>query len=389
MNMNPKALLLALLAAAGAAWLAGGQPAPGYEDRLIGVAVRQAFGDAAPQVAAEPVEVQAVLLDYADNEPLVLKARLALLRYPALARRILPVYGAEPEFQDVLLSYGEAALPPIGYFMDHALSSLEARRALGERVEEIKRLYAGLVGTPIEATAPSAASPELTPELTPEGRGWYAVNFLRQEGYGFLGQFAVAPDGTADWVQTERVLEGLTDLFAGGVRGLETRWRQGEEIGGSDLAWAALDVAVIAGGLKLVKAVRAARAVVPAAGTVAAGGFAGRVALFGSRVLVRGGRLGVAVARYGAVPAAIYLMVRYPSLINPTLAELAGWLGLEPWAVQFLFWFAALSVLARLVLFALRPLSWVLWGLAWATGRFGAWPRPVPRGQRRLTPTPS
>jgi hypothetical protein len=378
MNMKTKVLLLTLLAATGAAWLAGGQPAPRYEDQLIGVAVRQSFGDAAPQVAAEPLEIQALLLDYADNEPLVIKARSALMTYPDLARRILPVYGAEPEFQEVLLTYGEAALPPIGYFMDHALTSLKVRHTIGNWVEKIKRRYGGPVGTPAEA----AAAP---PALTPEGRGWYAVNFLRKEGYGFLGQFAIAPDGKADWVQTERVLEGLGDLLAGGVRVLETKWRLGEDVQGSDLAWAALDVAVIAAGVKLVKAATAARAVTP--GAAVAGGFSGRGALFGSRVLARGGRLGIAVARYGAVPAAIYLMVRYPALINATLGELASWLGVEPWAVQFLFWFAALSILLRLALFALRPLSGVLRGLAWLTGRLAAWWRPNLGRRLRVAPT--
>jgi hypothetical protein len=368
MKLNLNSLLLALLAAGGAGWLAGAQPASSYEDQLIGVAVRQSFGDAAPQIAAEPVAVQALLLDYAADKALVLKARLALLRYPDLARRILPVYGAEPEFRDVLLSYGEAVLLPIGYFMDHALTSLEVRRALGDQVERVKRLYAQLAGT---ATPESPAAPAA--ELTPEERGWYAVNFLREDGYRFLGQFTVGPDGTADWVQSERVAAGLADLFLGGVRSLETKWRQGQEIEAPDLAWATMDVVVIVASVKLVKAVRAAK--VAESGSVAAraGGFSRRVALFGSRVLAGGGRLGIAVARYGAVPAAIYLMVRYPSLANATLAELAGWLGVEPWLVQFLFWFVVLSVLLRLVLFVLPPVSGVLRGLAWLTGRVGAW----------------
>jgi hypothetical protein len=93
-----------------------------------------------------PIEDQALLLDYANNDSLLLKARLALLRYPELARRILPVYGAEPEFQEVLLTYGEVAIPVIGYFMDHELTSLEMRGALDEWVEEVKLLYSQLGG---------------------------------------------------------------------------------------------------------------------------------------------------------------------------------------------------------------------------------------------------
>jgi hypothetical protein len=384
MKLNPTGLLLACLAVAGAALLVGGPSASPYENQLIGVAVRQSFGDAASQVAAEPLEVQALLLDYADNEQLLLKARLALLKYPDLARRILPIYGGETEFQVVLLAYGEAALPPIAYFMDHDLTSLEIRRALSERVERARLLYARLVGTPVDA-APPVTQP--VHALTAEDRGWYAIHFLLEEGYDFLGQFAVDPDGNADWVQTERVTEGVANLFLGGVRGLEAKWRQGVVIEGSDLGWAALDMVVIASSVKLLKAVRAGRAVAPGAAAARSGGFSGRVALFGSRVLARGGRLGLAVARYGAIPAAVYLMFRYPQLINSTLAELGGWLDVDPSLVQFLFWFVILAVFLRLALFLLGPLSWVLRSLGWMTGALAVRYRSarVPRlSERRL-----
>ena len=373
MKLYPTTLLLAALAAAGAVWLAAGQSTPGYEDQLIGVAVRQSFGDAAPQVAAEPLEVQALLLDYADNEPLLLKARSALLRHPDQARRILPIYGDEPEYQEVLLTYGEAALPPISYFMDNELTSLEMRRALSKRIEDAKRLYYGLRGVPLD----DSLAVTTTARLTAEERGWYAIQFLREDGYNFLGQFAVARDGHVEWVQSERITEGLSGFFLGGVRGLETKWRQGETIEGADLGWAALDVIVIASTVKLLKAVRAARAVAPGTAAARAGGFSGRVAVFGSRVLARGGRLAITVASYGAIPAAIYLMIRHPALINATLAELGDWLGISPWLVQFVFWFVMLSISMRLALFLLAPLSWTLRALGRVTGIIAAWFQPA------------
>lgn len=374
MKLYPTTLLLASLAAAGAAWLAAGQSTPGYEDQLIGVAVRQSFGDTAPQIAAEPLEVQALLLDYTDNEPLLLQARLALLRYPAQARRILPIYGDEPEYQEVLLTYGGAALPPISYFMDNELTSLEMRRALSNRIEDAKRLLYGLRGVPLD-TPPAVTTP--TSRLTAEERGWYAIQFLREDGYNFLGQFAVARDGHAVWVQSERMTEGLSSFFLGGVRGLETKWRRGENIEGADLGWAALDVVVIASTVKLLKAVRTARAAAPGSATAQAGGFSGRVAVFGSRVLARGGRLAITVASYGAVPAAIYLMIRYPEMINATLAELGDWLGIPPWLVQFVFWFVILWITLRLALFLLAPLSWALRVMGRVTGIIAAWFRPA------------
>ena len=386
MKLNPMSLLLACVAVAGAAWLVEGPSAPTYEDQLIGVAVHQSFGDSATEIAVEPLEVQALLLDYADNELLLIKARLALLRYPDLARRILPIYGGEPDFQMVLQTYGEAVLPPIAYFMEHDLASLEVRRVLANRAEEAKLLYAQLMGAS-QGDAPPDKAPVF--ELTAEGRGWYAVNFLLEDGYDFLGQFAVTPEGKAEWVQTKRVTDGLMDLLFGGVQGLETKWRLGEEIKGSDLGWAALDVVVIASTLKLLKAARAGRAVAPGSyagrAAVRTGGFSRRVARFGSRLLARGGRLGVTIASYGAIPAAVYLMFRYPSLINATLAELGGWLGVEPWALQFLFWFVVISVIMRLALFLLGPLSWVLRSLGWMAGILAVRYRSA-RAHRRLEP---
>ena len=386
MKLNPARLVLACLVATGAAWLVEGTSITTYEDQLVGVAVYQTFEDSASEIAAEPLEIQTLLLDYADNELLVAKARLALLRYPELAHRILPVYGVDPDFQKVLLTYGEAALPPIAYFMDHDLTSLKVRRVLAKRAEKVKRLYAHLMGRLQEDTPPDKA-PE--PELAAEGRGWYAVNFLVDDGYDFLSQFAVTPDGKAEWVQTERVTDGLMDLLFGGVQGLETKWRLDEEIKGSDLGWAALDVVILTSGVKLFKAARAGRAAVRGsyASRVAArtGRFSQRVARLSTRVLARSGQLGVAIASYGAVPAALYLMVRYPSMINATLTKLGGWLGIEPWALQFLFWFVVISVIMRLAMFLLGPLSWVLRSLGWATGALAVRYRSV-RAHRRPEP---
>ena len=367
MKLNPKALLLAGLAVISAAAFTMGPTTPVYEDQLLEVAARQTFGDLAPQVTGEPPEIQALLLDYADNEPLLLQARLALLRYSDLAHRILPVYGDEPEFQEVLLKYGEAALPPVAYFMDNELTSLEIHRTLGKWMDQIKRLYGQPVATETPNTLPDTAS-EPDAELTAEERGWYAIHFLLEDGHDLLGQFTISQDGKADRVQTERVMEGLTDFFFGGIRNLETRHRQGDGIEGSDLGWAALDVVVIAGSVKLLKALRATRAATPVAASASAGGFSARVAMFGSRVLAHGGRLGISIARLGAIPAAVYLMIRYPSLVNATLAEFANWLGVEPWLAQFLFWFVATWITLTLAVSLLRPLSWALHGMSRLTG---------------------
>lgn len=363
MKLHPTTLLLVSLSVAGAFLLTSGASTHSYENELLEVAVNQSFGDLAPRVAEEPLEIQALLLDYTDNESLLLQARLALLKYPDLAYRILPIYGDKPEFQAVLLNYGEAALPPIAYFMDHDLTSLEMRRALQEWLDKFHLLY-GHPDTSLKDNTPPPKEPETDAKLTPVERGWYAIHFLQEEGHDLLGQFTINADGTIEWVQTERVIEGVSDFFLGGIRGLEATWRQDEDVEGSDWGWAALDVVVIASSVKLLKAVRAAKTVRPAAATARAGGFSGRVAQFGSGILAQGGRLGVYVAKLGAIPAAVYLMIRYPSLVNATLAEFANWLGIESWLVQFLFWFAAIWSILALTICLLRPLSWALLGMS-------------------------
>ena len=180
MKMNPRTLVLTLVAFCGAVLLVAQQPGASYEDQLIGIAVEQTFRDAAREISSESLEMQALLLDYADDEALLLKTRAALLRYPELARRILPVYGAEPEFREVLRSYGEAALPPVGYFMDNDLLSLEVRQDLGERWTAAKDWLARLTGRPTEAASE-------TPALTPRRAAGTRSTFCAKGATASLG----------------------------------------------------------------------------------------------------------------------------------------------------------------------------------------------------------
>lgn len=365
------------LAAVGAALLTTHEPGTDYEERLLGIAVEQTFGDAAPVVAAQPLPIQALLLDYAaekGGEALVLQTRLALLRYPELAHRVLPVYGGEPDFQRILRDYGPPVLLPVAHFMGQELTSLEWRRRLGHAMDEVTQWFtdasgAGAIRDPRVAPNESASG-ATSGTLTPEERGLWAIAFVRSEGHDFLDQFVTNADGEVEWVQTERVLEGMSELFFGGLSRLERKRRQGQEIRIDDFGWAAIDVAVIVASVKLVNALKAVRATPRG---VAAAAFSQRVALVGSRVLQQSGRLGVAVARYGAIPAAVYLMLRHPSLINATLVELADWLDVPSGVVQFAFWFVVLWILMRVTVALLRPLSWVLDTLSALLARLSGW----------------
>ena len=78
-------------------------------------------------------------------------------------------------------------------------------------------------------------------------------------------------------------------------------------------------------------------------------------------------------------------MIRYPSLINATLAEFANWLDFEPWLAQFLFWFVAIWITLTLARFLLAPLSWTLRSLGRVTGALAGWFR-ASHGNEHLKP---
>ena len=89
-----------------------------YSDRLVLIQAEQELGHIDSRILLEPVDVQSVLLDYAPDSELVLKAWISLSKYPEKAREILLLYGAEPEFKEILRNYGDAVIPPIQYFLE-------------------------------------------------------------------------------------------------------------------------------------------------------------------------------------------------------------------------------------------------------------------------------
>ena len=77
------ALVLALMA------VANSDPMP-IEERLVRVQAADSL-DGFPEIEKQPIELQAALLDMADDELLLLKARAAYLRYPEMSRDIFPL----------------------------------------------------------------------------------------------------------------------------------------------------------------------------------------------------------------------------------------------------------------------------------------------------------
>jgi hypothetical protein len=354
-----KSLLMAgLLAVLGALLITALSSPKPLEAQLLHLQVEQAMPEAADQLAGEPAELQALFLAYAGDPILIAKAKLALLRYPDMARPIFLLLGEGQEFQEVLRKYGEDITLPIHYFLTNEVATLELMRRISHTsqsaLDAFRRFWND--SEPEEAAnGPSLAAPV----LSGEERARYAVNFIQVEGYDFLGQFVMSPKGEVNWVQTERVLEGINSFFASGLKGLETKLRQDEPIAMGDVGWAALDVAIGVGALKVLRMGRAG----------AAGGrsltFSQRSAVLGAG-LWRGSAVGSRLVKYGAPAVLAYIAIRHPSVINSLLVRTAERLGLPAELVQIVGWTLVLLPLMLLLRFVLGPFAWLIAGVAGA-----------------------
>jgi hypothetical protein len=342
------ASLLAVLAALLITFLYKPRP---LDVQLLHLQLEQTIPEYANALGNEPAELQALFLLYADDPVLTAKARLALLRYPDLARPILVMFGDSQDFQTILRKYGEDVVLPIHYFLIHEVFTLELMRGMSESarsaLDAVRRLWSS--GEPAQAGANST--------LSSEDRGWYAVQFIKAEGYDFLGQFVISPKGEVGWIQTERVLEGINGFFANGLKGLETKLRRDETIVAGDVGWAALDVAIGVGALKVLRMGKAG----------ASGGrsltFSQRSAALGSG-LWRTSAIGTRVLKYGAPAVLAYIAIRHPSVINSMFGSVAENLGLPVGLVQVVGWTLVLLPLMLLLRFALGPLAWAMAAIA-------------------------
>jgi len=201
--------------------------------------------------------------------------------------------------------------------------------------------------------------------LTPEQRAWYAVNFANKEGQDFTGQFVVGVDGSSiEWIWTERITEGVTQFFTSGIRTLESRYRTDQSIRMGDVGWAAVDALIIGSAVKFLKAGRAA------ASTARASSVTARSAAYSSR-LARAGRMAsvmVSNAKWPAVAALAYVVVKHPALLNDVFAGAARALGVPAWMVQVPGWFLVLLPLLLLTRWLLATVLWLL-PITWLRGR--------------------
>lgn len=373
--MRKLTVLLILSVAAATLISVGTSPEP-YEQRLQRAAIQEALPQMAGKLTREPAAVKAVFLRYAGDEALVLNARLALMWYPAKTRRILSLYGMNPAFQEILAAYGPSVIPPIDYFLEHEIGTLKVMKLAGEALRSASRFWKGDTAVQSERTSAESGLPAVE-------RGWYAIDFIRQEGHGFLGQFVVDPAGEVHWIQSERVLQDVNSFFAGGIRTLEMKYRTDKKIGASDYLWAGVDVLATATAVKALQATRGGAAAAAESTEVEiAAGSGARAAESTSLMrrtaalvpsLIRAGGLGGRIARYGAIAATAYIVFRHPGLISGFSGELARIAGLPTWAVQLAVWSVILLPALYIGVFLLRPLLFLAnllgMGLAWLDRR--------------------
>jgi len=329
-----------------------------FADGLLRAEARSAVPEAAPVLQDASPAVNAAFLDYAGDTELVLSARLALHRYPAIAEEILALYGTEPEFRAILRRHGPAVIPPIHYFLENPIKSLRLRRATGGALSQASAFWQRW-WSDTSSGDDAAVAIEADP-LAPLERGWYAVQFIQDSGHNFLGQFETASDGRVVWIQSERVVEALNSFFTSGVRSLESRLRREGYADTSDYVWAGVDLAVVVGAAKLLRAGRsAARA---GRGAVATTRLS-RTALT-ARTVARGSRAALRVGKWGVPVAVGYAVIRHPGLISSLAVRVGKQLGMPPRLMQFGLWFLILSPVIWLVMrlwrWLVRPTGIVL-----------------------------
>lgn len=369
-----KLLFVVLVAFLGAAAIGYWSTSLPYSEKLIRIQAEQKLGRIDKRILDEPLEVQALLMDYAgDGEPdlkkgrsdLVLKAWVALLKYPAQSREVLQLYGTAPEFQAILREHGETVIPVIKYFLVNDVASLRVIKRLDEVVVAVidgvgdamavARKALGDLWDKWKGNAPAAPTPLPAPqpvqaEYGPTERGWYAIKSIKNNGHKFLGQFSLDTSNVAHWNQVDRVAASLTGFFTGGLSNLERKYEIDEAIGGTDVFFATIDVIPFVAAVKLLKAGR----VVATTGKELS--LVGKTRVFAARLIPKSPLL-QSMGRFGVLLATGYVVLSHPGLLNSVFAGIANLLGLSPILVQFVGWFLLISI-------ALYPFSWVLKSLA-------------------------
>ena len=354
-------LVIATVLAGGLSALASSEA---FEPRLVRLEAQRTLPAIEVSLAQESAELNAIFLHYADDQALWMSAYLAIERYGDIAREALLEYALLPEFQQVLLRFGADAVLPISYYRDNDIATLRAQHWVGEHYQQLNRWW--------NETTEEAQEQGVTTEAVawgPYRRGQMGIALLDAEGHALFNQFVVDSEGDVHWLQSERVVAGLSDFFTSGIRNLENQWRRDEAIGAADVGWAGVDLLLMASTVKVLRA-----------GRVARGARVGSIEAQGARTGLRSGIVAGGghfaslsrTAKVAAVATTAYVVVRHPSLVSALGANVAKWLGWPVWLGQFVIWLLVLLPVLLIVRFVWRwVLVPVLWLLMPLIHRFG------------------
>lgn len=276
----------------------------------------------------------------------------AAARYGDAAARVYLVYGAEPVLADIFERFGHPVVPVIAYFMDNGSTQYRIGETIG-----------GGLARFID-NGPAKPDPAA---LTPEQYGLLAIEELGRRGHEMLSEFEVV-DGVAVRRPFTRALLGAKNLLFGGMTDVERVLARGERLPSwSEIGWAALDAAILVGGVgAATKTLRAARLPAQAAGRVTARAATLRAAGAGvTRSLV-------AVGRAAGVTAALalpYVAITRPHLVSSAAGWLAERAGLPVWSGVLTVWLAIAALLAAIVRWMLMPMTFAARGARFVLGR--------------------
>lgn len=371
-----------------------------YPESLIRIQAQERLGKIDPRIVDEPLEVQALLLDYldgdaapgakSDGDELALKAWIALMKYPEPSRQVLGMFGNEPKFQAILRQYGEGVIPVIKYFLDNDIKSVKvlikageiivatkekvgqmvdgAKRAASEAWDQLRHKSPASAPEPPNVVPPETSPPAppvptapetVTVQLEPTQRGWYAINAINNDGHKFLGQFAVDAAHVAHWNQTDRTVAAVADFLTGGVSNLERKYELHEKIEGGDVFFAAVDILPFVAAVKLLRVGKVASTTGKELSVLS------KTRVFAARLLPSNANL-MKLGKFGAVLATGYVVLKHPGLLNSLFGELAKLMGLPPFLVQFAGWFLLISIVLYPFLGLLKIAANVIGvGLSW------------------------
>lgn len=348
--------VIALALSAGVSYWTG---TASYEEQLADIVAARGFSPNAYEASRESPALKQFFLDAAGDRELTLKLELALIKYQDRARSVLETFGSDARFRQVLLAHGEGVIPIVDHFMVTDMATLWTKSKLEGAWKSIFEFFSRK-----QAPAGEVESTAYGPRL----RGIYAIEAILVDGHHFLGQFVLDKNGQVQRVQTDRVLETIKKLFAGGVTDLEQKYRMGEAVAVSDVAWAGADVLSVFGVTKAVKYLGKPSVVgkpVEEAASVR------RRAVMGHTVLT-GEAVGKRVAEKGSKVAAVYLLARHPSLLSGVFGALGKLVGLKAWlSILMGWWGIALVALTailpwlRALTLLIRPIRWIANAAAW------------------------